>query len=155
VRKEIVLLIGSLVVGSCSSHYSGRLIEKDLPVGSVGSGIVPDRAGTVPYRNQDDGAKVAARRDDALRKVAKFCGSDGYTVSREGPSASASNMSEVEFRCGESPATSASGQIPAQPAAPQASAVAPQVPAQLPAGAVPPTGTKQSNPERDNDWERQ
>jgi hypothetical protein len=112
-RKEIFLLIGSLLVGSCSSHYSGRLIEKDV---AVGPGTVPYRAGTVPYRNQGDGAKAVARRDDALRKIAKFCGSDGYTVTREGPSVSASNMSEVEFRCGELPAASASRQTPAQAA---------------------------------------
>ena len=74
--------------------------------------LSPYRAGTVPYRNDD---KAAARRDDALRKIAKFCGSDGYTVIREGSSPTASNVSEVDFRCGQGPTVSASVGALAQP----------------------------------------
>lgn len=111
-RKKIFLLICSLFVCSCSSH-SGRLVQKQDV--TVSPGTVPYRAGTVPYRNQGGDAKVAARRDNALRKIAKFCGSDGYTVTREGSSSTASNMSEVDFRCGEGPGASASGGTLAQP----------------------------------------
>ena len=111
--KRIFLLICSVFVCSCSSHYSGRLVEKQDV--TVSPGTVPYRTGTVPYRNQGSDAKVAARKDDALRKIAKFCGSDGYTVTREGSSSTASNMSEVDFRCGEGPTASASGGTPAQP----------------------------------------
>ena len=106
-RKKNFLLIGLLLVSSCS--YSGRLVEKPL---SGSPGTVPYRAGTVPYRND---SKAAARRNDALRKIAKFCGSDGYTVTREGSSSTASNMSEVDFRCGQGPTASASGATLAQP----------------------------------------
>jgi hypothetical protein len=111
-RKKIVLLICSLLVCSCSSH-SGRLVEKQDV--TVSPGTVPYRAGTVPYRNQGSDAKVAARRDNALRKIAKFCGPDGYTVTREGSSSTASNMSEVDFRCGKGPTASASGGTLDQP----------------------------------------
>jgi len=112
--KRIFLLICSVFVCSCSSHYSGRLVEKQDV--TVSPGTVPYRAGTVPYRNQGSDAKVAARKDDALRKIAKFCGSDGYTVTREGSSSTASNMSEVDFRCGgEGSTASASGGTLPQP----------------------------------------
>ena len=107
-QKRMFFLICSLFVSSC--HYSGRLVEKQEV--TVGSGTVPYRAGTVPYRNDD---KAAARRDDALRKIAKFCGSDGYTVIREGSSPTASNVSEVDFRCGQGPTASASVGALAQP----------------------------------------
>lgn len=107
-HKKTIFLICSLFV--CSCHYSGRLVEKqDL---AAIPGTVPHRAGTVPYRND---AKAAARRDDALRKIAKFCGSDGYTVTREGSSSTASDMSEVDFRCGEGPPASASQGTQAKP----------------------------------------
>lgn len=107
-RKTIILLICSLFV--CSCHYSGHLVEKQ-DVAAI-PGTVPDRAGTVPYRND---AKATTRRDDALRKIAKFCGSDGYTVTREGSSSTASDMSEVDFRCGEGPTASASRGTISQP----------------------------------------
>jgi hypothetical protein len=106
--KKTILLICSLFV--CSCHYSGHLIEKQ-DVAAI-PGTVPHRAGTIPYRND---VKAAARRDDALRKIAKFCGSDGYTVTREGSSSTASDMSEVDFRCGEQPTASASSGTIAQP----------------------------------------
>jgi hypothetical protein len=106
-RKNTILLICSLFV--CSCHYSGRLVEKQDV--AVSPGTVPYRAGTVPYRND---AKAAARRDDSLRKIAKFCGSDGYAITREGTSSSDPNMSEVEFRCGALPSAPASGGTPAQ-----------------------------------------
>lgn len=108
-RKKIFLLICSLIVCSCSSH-SGRLVQKQDVAASPGT--VPYRAGTVPYRND---AKAATRRNDALRRIAKFCGSDGYTVTREGSSSTASNMSEVDFRCGEGPGAAPSGGPLAQP----------------------------------------
>jgi hypothetical protein len=106
-RKKNFLLIGLLLVCSCS--HSGRLVEKQL---SGSPGTVPYRAGTVPYRND---SRAVARRNDALRKIAKFCGSDGYTITREGTSASGPNTSEVEFQCGEGPGASASGGSLAQP----------------------------------------
>jgi hypothetical protein len=105
-RKRF-LLVGLLFVGSCS--YSGNLIQKQVP-GSPGT--VPYRGGTVPYRND---AKAAARRDDAVRKIAKFCGSENYTITREGASPSAADMSEVDFQCGSHPSAPASAGIPAQP----------------------------------------
>jgi hypothetical protein len=77
-RKEIVLFIGALFVGSCSSHFSGSLVEQDV---SGAQGTAPTRAGAVPYRND---ASVAARKDDALKKIARFCGSDSYTITGEG-----------------------------------------------------------------------
>jgi hypothetical protein len=107
-RKKIFLLICSLFV--CSCHYSGRLIEKQSV--TVGSGTVPYRAGTVPYRND---AKAAVRKGDALRKIAKFCGADSYTVTGEGSSSTDSNLSEIDFRCGEGATASASGGALAQP----------------------------------------
>jgi hypothetical protein len=97
-RMKVILLICSILVCSCSSHHSGRLVEERGVTGSPGT--VPYRTGTVPYRNQGSDAKVAARKANALRKIAKFCGSDGYSVTREGSSSTASNMSEVDFRCG-------------------------------------------------------
>lgn len=102
-RKKTILLICSLFVSSCSSHYSGHLVQTQDVTGSPGS--VPTRAGTVPYRND---ATAAARKDDALKKIAKFCGSDGYTVTGDGSSSTTPNMSEVSFRCAEGPAASAS-----------------------------------------------
>ncbi len=105
-RKKNFLLIGLLLISSCS--YSGHLVEKQL---SGSPGTVPYRAGTVPYRND---SKAVARRNDALRKIAKFCGSDGYTITREGTSSSGTNMSEVEFQCGVLPSVPASGGTPAQ-----------------------------------------
>jgi hypothetical protein len=103
-RKEIVLFIGALFVGSCSSHFSGSLVEQDV---SGAQGTAPTRAGAVPYRND---ASVAARKDDALKKIARFCGSDSYTITGEGPSSAGANLSQVEFRCGELPATSTPSQ---------------------------------------------
>jgi hypothetical protein len=105
--RKSLFLIGLLFMGSCS--YSGHLTEKEVP-GSPGT--VPNRGGTVPYRND---AKAAARRGDAVRKIAKYCGSENYTITHEGASPSASDMSEVDFQCGSpSPAPSPSG-TPAQP----------------------------------------
>ena len=89
-RKKIFLLVVLLFVGSCS--YSGNLIQKEVP-GSPGT--VPYRGGTVPYRND---AKAAARRDDAVRKIAKFCGSENYTITHEGASTSSTDLSEVDFQ---------------------------------------------------------
>jgi len=107
-RKKTIFLICSLFV--CSCHYSGHLVEKQ-DVAAI-PGTVPSRAGTVPYRND---AKAAARRGDALRKIAKFCGSDGYTITREGTSSTTPDMSEVDFRCGEEPTAPASRGPSAQP----------------------------------------
>lgn len=110
-RKKSFLFVCSLFV--CSCHYSGRLVEKQDV--AVGSGTVPYRAGTVPYRND---AKAAARKDDALRKIAKFCGSEGYAVTGEGNSSADSKMSEVDFRCGQGSTASASSGTLAQPKSP-------------------------------------
>jgi|SRR5580700_6885974 hypothetical protein len=101
------LLTALLFVGSCS--YSGNLIQKEIQ-GSPGT--VPNRGGTVPYRND---AKATARRDDAVRKIAKFCGSENYTITREGASPSAADMSEVDFQCGSPPSAPAPAGTPAQP----------------------------------------
>src|SRR5271166_5048019 len=101
-----LLLIGLLFVGSCSS-YSGNLTEKEMP-GSPGT--VPNRGGTVPYRND---AKAAARRDDAVRKIAKYCGSENYTITHEGASPSAADMSEVDFQCGSPPSAPPPSATPA------------------------------------------
>jgi hypothetical protein len=109
-RKTNVVLICSLFVWSCTSHYSGRLTQtQDV---TVSPGTVPYRAGTVPYRN--DGT-AAARKEDALKKIAKFCGSDDYTVTGEGSSPTEPNMSEVSFRCGQGAVASASAAPPPQP----------------------------------------
>ena len=97
-RKKVFLLVCSVVVCSCSSHHAGRVVQKQDVGGS--SGTVPYRTGTVSYRNQGSDAKATARKDKALRKIAIFCGSEGYTVTREGSSLTVSNMSEVDFRCG-------------------------------------------------------
>jgi hypothetical protein len=97
-RKKIALLILSVLVSSCSSHRSGRVVEKKDVAGT--SGTVPYRTGAVPYRNQGSDAKVAIRKDRALRKIAIFCGADGYTITGEGSSSTASTMSELDFRCG-------------------------------------------------------
>lgn len=94
--KKTILLICSLFV--CSCHYSGHLVEK--PETAAIAGTVPNRAGTVPYRND---AHADARRGDAVRKIAKFCGSESYTITREGVSSTDSNTSEIDFRCGEQP----------------------------------------------------
>ena len=103
-RKSLIL-IGLVFVGSCS--YSGHLTEKEVP-GSPGT--VPNRGGTVPYRND---SKAAARRDDAVRKIAKYCGSENYTITHEGPSAA--DMSEVDFECGSPPSAPPPSAMPARP----------------------------------------
>ena len=100
--KKTILLICSLFV--CSCHYSGHLVEK--PDVAARAGTVPDRAGTVPYRND---AHADARRGDAVRKIAKFCGSDSYAITREGISSTDSKLSEIDFRCGEQPTAPATG----------------------------------------------
>ena len=105
-RKKLFLLVCSAVVCSCSSHHAGRVIETQDVAGS--SGTVPYRTGTVPYRSQGSDAKVAARKDKALRQIAIFCGSDGYTISGEGSSLTVSNMSEIDFQCGVARAASVS-----------------------------------------------
>jgi hypothetical protein len=102
-RKKTVLLICSLFV--CSCHYSGHLVE--TPDVAARAGTVPNRAGMVPYRND---SHADARRGDALRKVAKFCGSDSYAITHEGISSTDSNLSEIDFRCGEQPTAPASGE---------------------------------------------
>jgi hypothetical protein len=112
-RKKVVLLICSVLVCSCSSHRSGRVVEKQDVAGT--SGTVPYRTGTVPYRNQGSDAKVAARKDKALRRIAIFCGSEGYTITQEGISSTAPNTSEVDFRCGVVRTASASAGTPAPP----------------------------------------
>jgi len=104
-RKRLFLLICSVLACSCSSHHSGRVVEKQDVAGS--SGTVPYRTGMVPYKNQGSDAKVAARKDKALRRVAIFCGSEGYTITGEVISSTAPNMSEVDFRCGEAHTASA------------------------------------------------
>jgi hypothetical protein len=107
VLKKSLLLIGLLFLGSCS--YSGSLIQKDIP---GRPGTVPYRGGTVPYRND---AKAAARRDDAVRKIAKFCGSENYTITHEGASPSSTDLSEVDFQCGPPPSVPVPAGTPAQP----------------------------------------
>jgi len=104
-RKKLILLICSILVCSCSSHRSGRVVETPDVAGT--SGTVPYRTGSIPYRNQGSDAKVAVRKDRALRKVALFCGSEGYTVTREGISSTATTMSEIDFRCGVGPTATA------------------------------------------------
>jgi hypothetical protein len=105
-RRKILLLVCSVIICSCSSHHAGRVVETQDVAGT--SGTVPYRTGTVPYRNQGSDAKVAARKDKALRKIAIFCGSDGYTITQEGNSLTVSNMSEIDFRCGMARTASAS-----------------------------------------------
>jgi|ERR1700683_3653958 hypothetical protein len=100
--KKTTLLICSLFV--CSCHYSGHLVEKQDTAAIAGT--VPRRAGTVAYRND---AHADARRGDAVRKIAKFCGSDSYTITREGISSTDSNLSEIDFRCGEEPIAPVTG----------------------------------------------
>jgi hypothetical protein len=112
-RKKVFLLICSVLVCSCSSHRSGRVVEKQDVTGS--SGTVPYRTGMVPYKNQGSDAKVAARKDKAFRKIAIFCGSEGYTITGEVISSTAPNMSEVDFRCGVGHTASASAATLTQP----------------------------------------
>jgi hypothetical protein len=100
--KKTILLICLLFVYSC--HYSGHLVEKQDVAARAGT--VPNRAGTVPYRND---AHADARRGDAVRKIAKFCGSDSYAITREGISSTDSKLSEIDFRCGEQPTAPATG----------------------------------------------
>jgi len=124
-HKNVSLLICSLLVCSCSSH-SGRLVrEHDV---TLIAGTVPHRAGTVPYRNQGGDAKVAARKNNALKRIAKFCGAEGYTVSREGISSAAPNMSEVDFRCGEESTASAATATLARSTTSGTPGVAPAIP---------------------------
>ena len=48
----------------------------------------------MPYRND---AKAAARRDDAVRKIAKYCGSENYTITHEGASPSVRRLIRGRF----------------------------------------------------------
>ena len=112
-RKKVFLLICSVLVCSCSSHRSGRVVEKQSVTDS--SGTVPYRTGTVPYRNQGSDAKIAARKDKALHRIAIFCGSEGYTITGEGISSTTPNISEIDFRCGVVRTASTSAGTPAQP----------------------------------------
>src|ERR1700719_3831842 len=107
-RKKTILLICSLFV--CSCHYSGHLVEKQEA--ATIPGTVANRGGTVPYRND---SHSTTRKDDALRKIAKFCGPGGYTITREGTSPTASDLTEIDFRCsgGEGSAASAPAGTPA------------------------------------------
>ena len=107
-RREIFFLICSLFI--CSCHHAGRIVQNQDVSASLGT--VPYRAGTIPYRN--DG-KAVARRNNALRKIAKFCGTDGYTVTHEGTSSASPNMSEVDFQCGVGSTASAYPKVPAHP----------------------------------------
>ncbi len=97
-KRSLLLLIALLPVSACA--YSGHLIQRD----ETGPGGVQYRAGTVPYKND---SKADRRKDDAVRKLAKFCGSDGYTITKEGPSPSADDMLEIQFRCVQASTTGA------------------------------------------------
>jgi len=112
-RKRIVLLLAlSTVFGACA--YSGHLVPEPMEGTPANPGM---RSGYVPYRND---SKAERRKDDALRKIAKYCGSDGYTVTREVPSA---QEVQIGFTCGSVPA-SAAAPSPAS-AAPVAAASSP------------------------------
>jgi len=109
----------SLLAGACA--YSGNIVP--APMNETGS--TPSvRSGYIPYRND---SKADRRKDDALRKIAKYCGSDGYTVTRE---VSSAEEIQVNFRCGSgavaaaTPAPAVAAPVVASPSAPAPSAPA-------------------------------
>lgn len=115
-RKGVLLWLGLTVfVGACS--YSGHLVPEPMNGSSPGSGY---RSGYVPYRND---SKAQGRKDDALRKIAKYCGTDGYTVTREVPSA---EEVQIMFRCGSGSAQSTPAPV-AAPSSAQAASRSPEV----------------------------
>lgn len=101
-KRMFLLTISLLPIISCA--YSGHLIGRQ----ETGPGGAQYRAGTISYRND---SKAERRKSDAERKIAKFCGSESYTITKEGASVSAGDLSELEFRCGQSPSP-----VSAQPA---------------------------------------
>ena len=90
-HKRVLLLTLSLLPAfSCA--YSGNLIPRQ----ETGPGGVQYRAGTVTYRHD---AKADRRRADAVKKVEKYCGSQSYTITKEGLSSLSADLQEIEFRC--------------------------------------------------------
>jgi len=103
-KRNLLMLLAFLPIAS-SCAYSGHLTVRE----ETGPGGVHYRAGTVPYRND---SSAASRRDDAVRKIAKYCGSDGYTITKEGPASYAADSSEIRFTCGQPPAASPAAAAP-------------------------------------------
>lgn len=100
--RIVLLLVLAVVFGACA--YSGHLVPEPMNGTPANPGM---RSGYVPYRND---SKAERRKDDALRKIAKYCGSDGYTVTREVPSA---EEVQIGFTCGTAPAPAAAASSPA------------------------------------------
>jgi len=123
----------SILAGACA--YSGNIVP--APMNETGS-TPGARSGYAPYRND---SKADRRKDDALRKIAKYCGSDGYTVTSEVPSA---QEVQVNFRCtsGAVAAATPAPAIAVAPAPSSAAAVATPAPAQ--------TGGSSGNPPAQN-----
>src|SRR5580698_4965079 len=104
-KRNLLMLLAFLPIAS-SCAYSGHMTLRE----ESGPGGVQYRAGTVPYRND---SKASSRRDDAVRKIAKYCGSNGYTITKEGPSPYAADSSEIRFTCGQAPTAAPAATPPA------------------------------------------
>jgi hypothetical protein len=89
-RKGIVVWFTLSVLAVACAH-SGHLVSEPMNETSSIPGV---RSGYVLYRND---TKADRRRNDALRKIAKYCGNDGYTVTSETRSA---EEIQINFRCG-------------------------------------------------------
>jgi hypothetical protein len=115
-HKKRFLLTACMVFAAC--HYSGHLNTFDEPGGV--------RAGSVPYRTDGSESATAARKDDALRKIEKYCRPDSYTIVKEEAStAYPQGSNAIQFRCGEAAAAPAAPVGQAQPAPSAAPAASP------------------------------
>jgi hypothetical protein len=111
-RLTAFIFVTSLTLAACHGHWSGHLVRP--------SGNVPGR---VPYRtDQGSESDIAERREDAIRKIEKYCGNEGYTITKEGPS-SDPREKQLQFRCTGGPSdvapignATASASPPASPA---------------------------------------
>jgi hypothetical protein len=103
-KRNLLMLLAFLPIAS-SCSYSGHMTLRE----ENGPGGVQYRAGIVPYKND---SSAASRRDDAVRKIAKYCGSDGYTITKEGPSPYAADSSEIRFTCRQAAAASPAAAAP-------------------------------------------
>ena len=86
-------MITLLPVVACA--YSGHL-EQTV---QNGPGGVEYRAGSVSYLND---SKAERRKNDATKKIEKYCGTEGYVITKE-TNAPEGATSELQFRCGQTP----------------------------------------------------
>jgi hypothetical protein len=125
-RNTTLVFVAALVAGAC--HYSGHL--------NTGEGPNGVRVGSIAYRTDGSESAVAARRSDAIRKIEKYCGHDGYTITKEDIStAYPEGGKEIQYHCGlgsPAPATVGNAQTTAGPSASASPGAAPS-----PANAAP------------------